>query len=185
MKKFLFLSILIIPSIYSDVETGPDFEPGDLVTAQAFNFKFDALKGVVGEIVDADLLGNWACTSYKDGEDFSHLEANGGNGQVGNGNFYSNTGTLSLTEADTESSLNSPKNWSIDRDDVLFDSGTVQGTFSLLGNIFYTFDDQGSLAGFDIKLLSNSKIFLSPINNSQNRGLPNTIVICEIIVSEE
>ena len=200
MKKLLFVSLFFIANVNSDIDLGEDFAPGDLVTADAFNTKFNALNGVVGEIVDADLLGNWECTSYKDFADSSHLAENGGNGQVGSGSFYSNTGTLSLTENDTESSLNSPKIWSIDRDDVIFDNEEIEedsvnlnsGTYSLLGNTLYFFlistqiivGDQTSVP-FNIKLLSETKIYLSPNPKSVNLGYPNPNVICEIIPGSE
>ena len=194
MKKLLFISLFLVANVNSDVDLGEDFAAGDLVTADAFNTKFNALNGVVGEIVDADLLGNWECTSYKDFADSSHLVENGGNGQVGSGSFYSNTGTLSLTENDTESSLNSPKIWSIDRDDVIFDNEEIEedsvnlnsGTYSLLGNTLYFFivGDQTSMP-FSIKLLSETKIYLSPNPKSVNLGYPNPNVICEIIPASE
>lgn len=184
----------MVANVNSDVDLGEDFAAGDLVTADAFNTKFNALNGVVGEIVDADLLGNWECTSYKDFADSSHLVENGGNGQVGSGSFYSNTGTLSLTENDTESSLNSPKIWSIDRDDVIFDNEEIEedsvnlnsGTYSLLGNTLYFFivGNQTSMP-FSIKLLSETKIYLSPNPKSVNLGYPNPNVICEIIPASE
>jgi len=194
MKKLLFISLFLVANVNSDVDLGEDFAAGDLVTADAFNTKFNALNGVVGEIVDADLLGNWECTSYKDFADSSHLAENGGNGQVGSGSFYSNTGTLSLTENDTESSLNSPKIWSIDRDDVIFDKEEIEedavnlnsGTYSLLGNtLYFLIDGDQTSMPFSIKLLSETKIYLSPNPKSVNLGYPNPNVICEIIPASE
>ena len=199
MKNLLFIFLFLVVSLDADVDLGEDFAAGDLVTADAFNTKFNALKSVVGEIVDADLLGNWECTSFKYGSDSGYLETDGGNGQVGDGYFYSKTGNLSFTETDTESSLNSPKNWSIDQDNVLLnhenmESGIVQnqGTYSLLGNVLYLFNDLGSLGGFNIKTLSGAKIFLSPTSETsvydshgnEDRPLSNPNVICELIASE-
>jgi len=199
MKNLLFIFLFLVVSLDADVDLGEDFAAGDLVTADAFNTKFNALKSVVGEIVDADLLGNWECTSFKYGSDSGYLETDGGNGQVGDGYFYSKTGNLSFTETDTESSLNSPKNWSIDQDNVLLnhenmESGIVQnqGTYSLLGNVLYLFNDLGSLGGFNIKPLSGAKIFLSPTSETSaydshgngDRPLSNPNVICELIASE-
>ena len=194
MKKYFLTIFIFCQTSYADLEIGSDFEPGDLISAEIFNAKFNAINGVLGEIVDADLLGNWECTSYKDFADPSHLAENGGNGQVGSGSFYSNTGTLSLSENDTESSLNSPKIWSIDRDDVIFDNEEIEedsvnlnsGTYSLLGNTLYFFivGDQTSMP-FNIKLLSETKIYLSPNPKSVNLGYPNPNVICEIIPGSE
>ena len=199
MKKYFLIIFIFCQTSYADLEIGSDFEPGDLISAEIFNAKFNALKSVVGEIVDADLLGNWECTSFKYGEDSGYLETNGGNGQVGDGYFYSKTGNLSFTENDTESSINSPKNWSIDQDNVLLnheemESGIVQnqGTYSLLGNVLYLFNDLGSLGGFNIKLLSGAKIYLSPTSETSvyasfgngDRPFANPNVICQLIASE-
>jgi hypothetical protein len=137
MKKFLLIIFFAIQTSHADVEIGSDFEPGDIISAEEFNNKFNAINGVLGEITDSDLIGNWECTSFKDSTDYidySHEEENGGNGQVGDGYFYSNTGILSLSETDSESSLNSPKSWSISRDDVINDNGDNLGTYVLLAN---------------------------------------------------
>jgi len=199
MKNLLVMSLFLVASLDADVDLGEEFAAGDLVTADAFNTKFNALKSVVGEIVDADLLGNWECTSFKYGADSGYLETDGGNGQVGDGYFYSKTGNLSFTENDTESSINSPKNWSIDQDNVLLnheemESGIVQnqGTYSLLGNVLYLFNDLGSLGGFNIKPLSGAKIYLSPTSETSvydsfgngDRPFANPNVICQLIASE-
>ena len=198
MKKLLFISIVLVTFLDAEVDLGDDLASGDLISAEVLNSKFNALNSVVGEIVDADLLGNWECTSYKDSID-SYSKADGGNGQVGDGYFYSKTANLSFTETDTESSLNSPKNWSIDQDNVLLnheemESGIVQnqGTYSLLGNVLYLFNDQGSLVGFNIKPLSGAKIYLSPTSETSvyesfgndDRPFSNPNVICELIASE-
>ena len=198
MKKLLFISIVLVTFLDAEVDLGDDLASGDIISAEVLNTKFNALNSVVGEIVDADLLGNWECTSYKDNID-SYSKADGGNGQVGDGHFYSKTANLSFTETDTESSINSPKNWSIDQDNVLLnheemESGIVQnqGTYSLLGNVLYLFNDLGSLAGFNIKPLSEAKIYLSPTSETSvyesfgngDRPFSNPNVICELIASE-
>ena len=86
MKKLLFISLFLVANVNSDVDLGEDFAAGDLVTADAFNTKFNALNGVVGEIVDADLLGTWTCTAYKyiliDDSDPAFDVGGGGNGRV-------------------------------------------------------------------------------------------------------
>jgi len=195
MKKLLFISLFLVANVNSDVDLGEDFAAGDLVTADAFNTKFNALNGVVGEIVDADLLGKWECISYKDFADPSHLPENGGNGQVGIGNFYSNTAALSFTENDTDTSLNSPKIWEISRTDVLYDRATIAqlgnlqvnqttGTYSLIGNTLYFFNSFESTP-YNIKRLSGTKIFLSPNPKGANLGYPNPNIICEIVPVSE
>ena len=188
MKNLLFISLFLVASLNADVDLGEEFAAGDLVTADAFNTKFNALNGVVGEIVDADLLGNWECTAYKDiadGIDDDFQIANGGNGQVGNGYFASNTGTLSLIESDTETSLTSPKSWSISRSNVIHKSATLTGGYSLLANKLFFYDTQKILvAAFYINMLSSTKISL--ITDGQMYGsFPNQNILCEIIPGSE
>ena len=187
MKNLLVMSLFIVASLDADVDLGEEFAAGDLVTADAFNTKFNALNGVVGEIVDADLLGNWECTSFKDSTDYidsSHEIENGGNGQVGDGYFYSNTGILSLTETDSESSLNSPKSWSISRDDVINDNGDIAGKYTLLANRIFFYNDEPALSGaFNILMLSDSKLTLNV--HGQRGRYPNENIICEIISGSE
>ena len=187
MKNLLVMSLFLVASLDADVDLGEEFAAGDLVTADAFNTKFNALNGVVGEIVDADLLGNWECTSFKDSTDYidsSHEIENGGNGQVGDGYFYSNTGILSLSETDSESSLNSPKSWSISRDDVINDNGDSEGKYTLLANRIFFYDDEPALSGaFNILMLSDSKLTLNV--HGQRGRYPNENIICEIISGSE
>tara|TARA_Y100001935_G_scaffold126091_1_gene104628 strand:+ start:53 stop:622 length:570 start_codon:yes stop_codon:yes gene_type:complete len=187
MKNLLVMSLFLVASLDADVDLGEEFAAGDLVTADAFNTKFNALNGVVGEIVDADLLGNWECTSFKDSTDYidsSHEIENGGNGQVGDGYFYSNTGMLSLTETDSESSLNSPKSWSISREDVINDNGDIAGKYTLLANRIFFYNDEPALSGaFNILMLSDSKLTLNV--HGQRGSYPNENIICEIISGSE
>ena len=168
MKNLLVMSLFLVASLDADVDLGEEFAAGDLVTADAFNTKFNALNGVVGEIVDADLLGNWECTAYKeisDGDE-NFETANGGNGQVGSGYFESNTGTLSLFESDSDTSLNSPKSWSITRIGVIGGSGGLSGTYSLLANKLFLFSElDGSTepfvkGAFYINMLNSTKMSL-------------------------
>ena len=140
MNKLFLLTLLFSSISYADLDIGEDFEAGDLVSAEEFNLKFGKLKKVVGEIKDSDILGVWDCESYKQSINFvdsSYEIANGGNGQVGNGYFYSNSGTITFSELDQESSLNSPKQFSVRRIDVLNDIGHDEGTYSLLLNKFF------------------------------------------------
>ena len=59
MKKLLFISIALITFLEAEVDLGDDLASGDLISAEVLNSKFNTLNSVVGEIVDADLLGNW------------------------------------------------------------------------------------------------------------------------------
>ena len=152
MKKLFLPFLLIAITLNAELDLGDDFAPGDAISAEEFNLKFKKLNQAVGEISDSYMLGKWNCTSYKpsywDGDKYSveypYEIADGGNGQVGNGYYYSNSGIFTLTETDTESSLNSPKNWSISRDDVIEDSGVESGTYTLLANKLILFFSQKS-----------------------------------------
>ena len=191
MKKFLLIMFFAIQTSLADVEIGSDFEPGDVISAEEFNNKFNAINGVLGEIIDSDLIGNWECTSFKEGIsyiDSEYEEENGGTGQVGDGYFYSNTGLLSLSETDSESSLNAPKSWSISRNDVLNDNGDSAGTYILLANKIFFYAEIGGqpditqLSGaFNILMFSNSKFSLNRYGTRGN--LPNENIICELISS--
>jgi hypothetical protein len=192
MKKLLFISIVLVTFLDAEVDLGDDLASGDLISAEVLNSKFNALNSVVGEIVDANLLGNWECTAYKEisDQDENFEVANGGNGQVGSGYFASNTGTLSLFESDSETSLNSPKSWSITRLDVIGGSGGLSGTYSLLANKLFLFSEfEGSSepfvkAAFFINKLSSTKMSL--ITDGQMYGsFPNQNIICEILTDSE
>ena len=192
MKNLLVMSLFLVASLDADVDLGEEFAAGDLVTADAFNTKFNALNGVVGEIVDADLLGNWECTAYKeisDGDE-NFETANGGNGQVGSGYFESNTGTLSLFESDSDTSLNSPKSWSITRD-VIGGSEGLSGTYSLLANKLFLFNEVIAGASYPlvkgayiINMLSASKISLIR-QDHMYASYPNKNIICEVLTDSE
>ena len=192
MKNLLVMSLFLVASLDADVDLGEEFAAGDLVTADAFNTKFNALNGVVGEIVDADLLGNWECTAYKeifDGDE-NFETANGGNGQVGSGYFESNTGTLSLFESDSDTSLNSPKSWSITRD-VIGGSEGISGTYSLLANKLFLFNEVIAGASYPlvkgayiINMLSASKISLIR-QDHMYASYPNKNIICEVLTDSE
>ena len=192
MKNLLVMSLFLVASLDADVDLGEEFAAGDLVTADAFNTKFNALNGVVGEIVDADLLGNWECTAYKEisDQDENFETANGGNGQVGSGYFESNTGTLSLFESDSDTSLNSPKSWSITRD-VIGGSEGISGTYSLLANKLFLFNEVIAGASYPlvkgayiINMLSASKISLIR-QDHMYASYPNKNIICEVLTDSE
>ena len=187
MRKILLAILALNISVYADLDLGEDFEPGDLVTAEAFNSKFNKLNKVVGEIKDADILGVWDCISYKAtpdpaNADFSYLIENGGNGQVGNGYFFSNSGTVTFTESDQEPSLNSPKNFIVSNSDVLNDNGDDEGFYTLLLNKLYFFiSTNGNLTfsnSFHIELIDENKLLFEPTSRSDN-NYPNPDVVCE------
>ena len=80
MKKFLLIIFFAIQTSHADVEIGSDFEPGDVISAEEFNNKFNAINGVLGEIIDSDLIGNWECTSFKEGISYIDSEYEEENG---------------------------------------------------------------------------------------------------------
>ena len=186
MKKLLLTFLLINIPVNADLDLGDDFAPGDLVAAETFNAKFGKLKKVVGEIKDSDILGVWDCTSYKPvtnaiSADTSYLIENGGNGQVGTGYFYSNSGQITFSELDQENSINSPKQFSVSRADVLNDTGHDIGTYTLLLNKLHFFIDQsGSILlsnSFHIEFIDEDKIYFEPTKQSSN--YPNPNLVCE------
>ena len=179
---FYALFILTIsPLATADLNLGDDFVTGATVSASAFNQKFSKIKNVIGQYNDSDLIGNWNCTSYKESItyiDWSHELANGGNGQVGNGYFYSNSGTVTFSENNTSSSLDSPKLWSVNRDDVLNDNGDAAGTYTLLFNKIHFFVGAGDTLTFqhrmDLEFVEQNTFFLTPHNSSN--GYPNYVI---------
>ena len=184
MNKLFLLTLLFSSISYADLDIGEDFEAGDLVSAEEFNLKFGKLKKVVGEIKDSDILGVWDCESYKQSINFvdsSYEIANGGNGQVGNGYFYSNSGTITFSELDQESSLNSPKQFSVSRIDVLNDAGHDEGTYSLLLNKLHFFTSSNGRTSysnsFHIQFIEENKLSFEPTKESSN--YPNPNVVCE------
>ncbi|MEL1232213.1 MAG: hypothetical protein VXA26_12960 [Candidatus Neomarinimicrobiota bacterium] len=184
---FLLLSIFLMPySVQADLDLGDDFSSGATVSAAEFNQKFGKLKKVVGEIKDSDILGVWDCISYKETldpqyADGSYLIENGGNGQVGNGYFFSNSGTITFTESDQQSSLNSPKNFTVSRADVLNDTGHDEGFYTLLLNKLHFFISSGGNLSFSnsfhIELFDENKLVFEPTSRSDN-NYPNPNVVC-------
>jgi len=187
MKKLLLTFLLINIPVNADLDLGDDFAPGDLVAAETFNAKFGKLKKVVGEIKDSDLLGAWNCTTYMvtlDPEfaDGGFMIENGGNGQEGGGYFFSNSGTLTFSENDTETSLNSPKFWEASKGDLIEDGGNLTGEYSLLLNklhLFYKpFDEIRYGAKYTIEILDDGIMTLN-LDEGFDTFLPTSNIICE------
>ena len=184
---FLLLSIFLMSySAQADLDLGDDFSSGATVSAAEFNQKFGKLKKVVGEIKDSDILGVWDCISYKETldpqyADGSYLIENGGNGQVGNGYFFSNSGTITFTESNQQSSLNSPKNFTVSRADVLNDTGHDEGKYVLLLNKLHFFIPAGNSFSFSnsfhIELYDENTLVFEPTSRSDN-NYPNPNVVC-------
>ena len=203
MKKFLVLSLCLSFFIHADVDLGDDFQPGDVITSDAFNNKFGALNSVVGEIVDADLLGTWTCTAYKfrliDDSDPAFEVGGGGDGRVDSLSlFKSRTGDLFFTEGlagdvDTGPSLNRPKVWTMTTPDVLFNHPDTIGSYALLANKLYFGGQNGNYLGvFYVHRLSASKFTLvhvpQPTTNqaiAAGPGVGNHDIVCTAVVQEE
>lgn len=184
MNKLFFIFLLFTSFSYADLDLGEDFTAGDVISAEEFNAKFAKLKKVVGEIKDSDVLGVWDCISYKESINFvdgSYEIANGGNGQVGNGYFYSNSGTITFSEQDEETSLNSPKQFLVSRADVLNDTGHDEGFYTLLLNKLHFFVSSGNGVQysntFKIEFIGENKMSFEPTKESSN--YPNPNVVCE------
>lgn len=184
MNKLFFMFLLFTSFSYADLDLGEDFVAGEVISAEEFNNKFGKLKKVVGEIKDSDILGVWDCISYKESisfVDFSYEIANGGNGQVGNGYFYSNSGTITFSEQDEETSLDSPKQFLVSRSDVLNDTGHDEGSYTLLLNKLHFFVPSGAGVQysntFEIEFIGENKLSFEPTKESSN--YPNPNVVCE------
>ena len=188
MKKLLFISIVLVTFLDAEVDLGDDLASGDLISAEVLNSKFNALNSVVGEIADDNLLGNWECISYISSVGFvpdSYRIANGGNGQVGNGKFFSTNATLNLSETDNDTSIISPKSWTITKDDVVNSDGYLSGVYTLIGNTIFFHNDSTQIEDEDelrdykflINRMSESK--LSLVESVDNRQ----VVICELTSS--
>jgi len=187
MNKFFSITLLFTSFSFAEIDIGDDFVAGDLVSAEEFNLKFGKLKKVVGGIKDSDILGVWDCTTYMvtlDPEyaDGGFMIENGGNGQVGNGYFFSNTGTLTFFENDTETSLNSPKMWEASKGDLIEDGGNLTGEYSLLLNklhIFYQpYDEIRYGAKYNIEILDDGIMTLN-LEEGFDTFLPRSNLFCE------
>lgn len=192
MNKLFCMALIFTSFSFADLDIGEDFEPGDLVTAEEFNEKFSKLKKVVGEIKDTDLLGSWDCTTYQSapsgevGLEF-RLES-GGNGQIGDGYFYSTSGTLTFSEIDTDLSLNSPKQWTTNRIYILGppELYATEGSYTLLLNTIYFYipdtNNPSHLYSvvYDVEFMDINKLLLKR-SVSSHRGVSGDLILCEKI----
>ena len=193
MNKLFCMALIFTPFSFADLDIGEDFEPGDLVTAEEFNEKFSKLKKVVGEIKDSDLLGSWDCTAYvsvpnNDGVGSGFTLEQGGNGQIGDGYFYSTSGTLTLSEIDTDPSLNSPKQWTTNNIFILGDANEIadNGSYTLLLNRIYFYVPNISNPSYlhslvyDIEFMDINKLLLKK-SDRPYRSDGGDLILCEKI----
>jgi len=193
MNKLFCMALIFTSFSFADLDIGEDFEPGDLVTAEEFNEKFSKLKKVVGEIKDSDLLGSWDCTAYvsvpnNDGVGSEFTLEQGGNGQIGDGYFYSTSGTLTFSEIDTDLSLNSPKQWTTNRIYILGppELYATEGSYTLLLNTIYFYVPAITNPSYlysvvyDVEFMDINKLLLKR-SVSSHRGVSGDLILCEKI----
>ena len=136
----------------------------------------------------SDLIGNWECISYFSSVGYvpdAYKIANGGNGQVGNGKFFSINATLNLSETDEDPSIISPKSWTISKDGVVNSDAGLSGVYTLIGNTIFFHNDGTEMHDeddvidvvFSINRMNASKLSLvESVDNKQ-------VVICELTSS--
>ena len=192
MNKLFCMALIFTSFSFADLDIGEDFESGDLVIADEFNEKFSKLKKVVGEIKDTDLLGSWDCTTYEsspnDGAGSGFRLEDGGNGQIGDGYFYSTSGTLTFSEIDTDLSLNSPKQWTTNSIYILGDPNeyTDNGSYTLLLNRIYFYVPNISNPSYlhslvyDIEFMDINKLLLKK-SDRPYRSDGGDLILCEKI----
>ena len=193
MNKLFCMALIFTSFSFADLDIGEDFESGDLVIADEFNEKFSKLKKVVGEIKDTDLLGSWDCTTYvsapnNDGVGSGFTLEQGGNGQIGDGYFYSTSGTLTFSEIDTDLSLNSPKQWTTNRIYILGppELYATEGSYTLLLNTIYFYipdtNNPSHLYSvvYDVEFMDINKLLLKR-SVSSHRGVSGDLILCEKI----
>lgn len=193
MNKLFCMALIFTSFSFADLDIGEDFESGDLVIADEFNEKFSKLKKVVGEIKDTDLLGSWDCTTYvsvpnNDGVGSGFTLEQGGNGQIGDGYFYSTSGTLTLSEIDTDLSLNSPKQWTTNSIYILGDPNeyTDNGSYTLLLNTIYFYVPNTNNPSYlyqvvyDVEFMDKNKLLLKRYVSS-HRSSSGDLIGCEKI----
>lgn len=156
MKKYLLITLTVfsIFVISDDLDLGADFQPGDKITASEFNTKFNMLEKTSRLVKDSDLIGTWNCRSVYPFENSPYTQFDGGF-------LWYLDGDISFSESDQNPSVTSPKTWSSDLE-VIFDSNTTSGTYSLFaGYIFFRLGSD-SLSGelIEIDLTSEDQFRL-------------------------
>ena len=132
MKKYLLL-ILSLTSIShaDDLDLGSDFSSGDTVSASAFNSRFNEIEKTIGNVKDSYLIGSWSCTFTESAQRDTFAKPT-------NDSFlYTLTDTLTFSETDTSSSLNSPKSWATTDVSGALIAGSTGGKYSLVGNTLH------------------------------------------------
>ena len=172
MKKLLLL--LLTMTIYADdLDLGDDFSTGETVTAEKFNSKFGMIEKVIGMPKDADLIGTWQCRSvyFRQENPFT---------QYSGGFVYYLDGQITFSESDSSSSLTSPKSWSGNFAEMLFDSNDTSGTYSLFANLIafrIGSETTNSGAVFEVNLTSEDQLLLKRLKEGGG-SLPVVASLC-------
>ena len=130
MKYQKYLLIFLFPFLHADdLDLGSDFSAGDTVSASAFNSRFNEIEKTISAVKDDYLIGSWSCT-------FTESAQRGTFAKPTNDSFlYTLTDTLTFSETDTNSSLNSPKSWATTAGSFI--QGENEGKYSLVGNTLH------------------------------------------------
>ena len=132
MKKYLLLILTVTAISHADdLDLGSDFSSGDTVSASAFNSRFNEIEKTISAVKDSYLIGSWSCT-------FTESAQRGTFAKPTNNSFlYTLTDTLTFSETDTSSSLNSPKSWATTDVSGALIQGSTGGKYSLVGNTLH------------------------------------------------
>jgi hypothetical protein len=175
MKKYLLITLTAF-SIYvisDDLDLGADFQPGDKITASEFNSKFNELKVAAQSPKDSDLIGAWNCkvvSAYQ----------KGGLTQINGGFLWTKDAILTLSETDNVSSISSPKIWTTSVNDVLYNTNDLNGTYSLIGNLFMPRNGENTESNgeaFLVNMTSKNQFSLSRIRSGGGAAI-NLYIIC-------
>ena len=172
MRK-IFL-ILLTTTIYAeDLDLGDDFSPGDKVTAEKLNSKFGKIEKVIGMPKDEDLIGTWQCRSV-------HFRQESPFTQYSGGFVYYLDGQITFSESNSSSSLTSPKSWSGNIAEMLFDRNDLSGTYSLFANLIafrIGSETTNSGAVFEANLTSEDQLLLKRLREGGG-SLPVVASLC-------
>jgi hypothetical protein len=132
MKKYLYLCcILSIAILADDLDLGADFSAGDTISASEFNSRFNEIEKTISAVKDSYLIGSWSCTFTESAERGTFAKP------TNNSFLYTLTDTLTFSETDTGSSLDSPKSWATTDASGALIQGSTGGKYSLVGNALH------------------------------------------------
>jgi len=183
MKKYLYLCCILSTAILADdLDLGADFSAGDTISAAEFNSRFNTIENVIKKFDESILIGTWSCLEYSVGN------INSDTGKFIN---VSDLKTVTFSETDNLSSIESPK---MHNGFSFSHSGTddePQTTYSMIGNMFVptylVTNSSGAFLGvddsqtFDIELRSNDQFQMTATKSrSNNCGINGCFVVSVI-----